>query len=270
MKTTLYTLIAGAMALAVAGCDPIEDRDDMPGSLNKQDLVYSVTQDPSNPNSIYLKSSTPGVIPFWDYAVGTSKQASDTVFIPFLGDFWIKYYAYNGGLPTVDSVKLSLPENQEYFSDEAWEALAKRSEGKTWVLNMDHPLAYYGMDYGKGSGDDWSWLPDLKGNEWIMENKDWGNMTFSLKGGYKYSRTMYDADGNPVTTNGTFSFDKSANQITLKGAELLYGGTFYSIVSNWQKMRVFTMTDDELSLGVVRDQSPEGLCYLAFRFKPQE
>lgn len=270
MKKLFNMLMLPAAFVAVVACDPMEDRDSMPGSIAKEELVYNVKSDPSNPNSIWLSSSTKGVIPFWDYVVGTSANAVDTVFIPFEGDYWIKYYAYSGGLPTVDSVKLTLPQNLDFFNDVRWNYLANSSVGKTWVLNMDHPLAYYDINYGKPGAENWTWEPELASNSWIMENKDWGQMYFNLDKGYNYGRTMYDADGNPVSCTGKFSFDLVNNMIKLTGCELLYGGEFYNKVSDWKNTRLFLLTDDELRIGVIRDQSPgEDPCYLVWRFKPK-
>lgn len=254
--------------LTLSACDPITDRAELSTDFQAEDLKYSVTQKKGQDNVVYLSSETPGVIVYWDYEIGTSNQEQDTISIPFAGDYTITYTAYPGGMPVADSTEITVSQNDpSYFSEPEWNYLTNGVAGKTWVLNMERPVGWYGLDYGEGGSGDWVYHPSYEGNEWVMENKDWGQMTFNLDGDYNYSRTMYDKNGNPVTCEGTFTMDLEAEFIHLQGCDMLYGGNYYNQVSNWRKLKILKIMDKTLILGVLRDQSTEGEAWIGFQFK---
>lgn len=274
MKKFKIFLSLLAVAGCIVSCDPSEKRDSLPGLLDISQLSYSVTQAPGQDNIVYLESKTKGAIPYWDYGSGTSTRVLDTISFAFAGTYTIKYaVSASGGFVGTDSTTITVSHDSlGLVTDPDWINLSNGQEGKTWVLNMDHPLGYYGLDYLKnnGSSDDWSWEPDYVGNEWLMANKDYGYIKFDLNGGAHYTKLSYDANNNPVNCNGTFSMNLTTRKMKLNGCELLYGGDFYSVVSDWTSVTMIKISADEIILGVLRDLSTDGQCYLGFRFKVKE
>lgn len=266
----LYVLLLAATTYMIA-CSPSEKRYDLPAVPNASALKFSVTQQQGHDNTVYLKSLTPGVIPYWDYVDGTSTLANDTVVLPFSGEYIIKYAASApGGFVQGDSVKIKVTNTDlASITDPQWGYLTGGQAGKTWVLDMQAPIGWYGLEYGKGSGDDWSWHPDYAGNEWVMPNKDYGAMTFDLNNAKNYKRVMYDANNNAVTCTGKFDLDVANMKIKLIGCELLYGGDYYKNASNWREPKILAMSANSMVLGVIRDKpNPgDGICYIGFKFK---
>ena len=251
-----------AVLLLLASC---QDDPKFGSKVSASDLKFSVTQKPGFDNEVYLSSQTPGTIPYWDYKLGNTNKAQDTLILPFQGTYNIKYYAFGAGGYTEDSVSINVSQPYAaYFADPRWQYLSNGTEGKTWVLNFDHPLAFYGTTYGvDGSNDNWSWLPDYAGNEWVMPEADYGEMTFDLNAGPNYQVTMYK-NGKPVTCKGTFTLDLDGETIKFNGCEMLHSSNYDGATAGFGSARIFTMTADEISFGVLRTVSP---AYLAFRFK---
>lgn len=268
MKNLHSLFLLSLSLLLFTGCDPVTGGEELSTDFQRSNLKFSVTQKQGYDNTVYLSSETPGVIAYWDYEVGTSNQLQDTVLIPFAGNYTVTYTVYPGGVPVSDSLEITVSENDPiYFDEPEWNFLTNGIAGKTWVLNMERPVGWYGVDYGKGGPGDWVWHPSYEGNEWVMENKDWGKMTFDLDGDMNYSRTMYDKNGDPVTCKGTFSMNLETGFIQLTGCDLLYGGNYYNQVSNWRNIKILKLTDETLILGVFRDQSTEGEAWIGFQFK---
>lgn len=258
----LYRLIAGAMALAVVACDPIEDRDEL-GSIPTE-LKYSVTQDPELDNRVFLENQTAGTIPFWDYVLNTSTREKDTVYIPFPGDYWIKFKGYAaGGVTATDSIKITVKNFcADCVSDPAMIALTNRVEGRTWVFNSVSPVGWYGTTFIEEGGDsnDWSYFPQTYNeisswsNFWpgwtaAGPNKDFGEMTFDINNNFNVSVTQTSLTSDAQsTTKGTFSFDTEKRILRFNGPETLYGGN-YADGSNWRLGYVYEITDSTLRVG---------------------
>jgi hypothetical protein len=262
----LIKYISVVLVGAVFSCQPIDDRE-LEALAPKSDLKFSVTQTQGYDNQVILESQTAGALPYWEYASGSSNKLKDTVIFPFAGEFEVTYSVFGaGGRTTADPYKITVSKNDPvYFPDPKWNFLTNGVEGKTWVLDMTKPQGWYGFDYGKDSGANWSWHPDYKGNEWLMENKDWGEMTFDLNGGGNYSRTMYDNSGNPVNCNGSFSMDLAAGKIKLIGCDMLYGGDPNNFPDK-KNLKILQLDANVMILGVVSATKPE---YYGFRFIPK-
>ncbi len=271
----LKILYGAALALLAAACSPSEKRVDLPSPLSASQFKFSVSQEQGYDNHVYLMSETPDVIPYWNYGVGTSTKVADTVDIPFLGTHTIYYSAETaGGFVKGDSVQIQVSQNDTaYFSDPHWAALANGAAGKTWVMDMTQPVGWYGLDYLKhnGSADDWSYHPTYVGNEWVLPNQDWGQMTFDLDGDYHYTVAQKDANGNVSTCKCGFVYDINGGTIKLSGCALLYGGDYYSQVSNWGAVTVIDFSATSITLGVIRDNpSAGGLCWIGFTYIPEQ
>ncbi|MDO3695352.1 hypothetical protein QVZ41_10930 [Wenyingzhuangia sp. chi5] len=288
MKTKIYNFILICIsAFSIAACNPVEDRIDTPDvKYNKENLEFSVTQNSAKNNEVTMTSSQNDVIPFWSYTnsngdeLGHSNKKVLEINFPFAGDYNVYYTAYTrGGAVEADPIVLNVTSNDDsYFSASEWQMLTNGVNGKTWVLDMQSPLGFAGLDFPNNpSGSDyWNWYPDYAGNEWLLENKDWGEMTFDLNGGYNVSVTQTSpeaASTAQTTKTGTYSFDIDNDLIIFNGGVgMLYGGNVdqFNGVSNWAKMRVLEISETSMRLAVVRDQhATEGVALLVYHFKPK-
>ncbi|KGO82650.1 hypothetical protein Q763_06040 [Flavobacterium beibuense F44-8] len=285
MKKYFKIITVLVFAGALFSCDPQEDRDDFPAlTLSSTDLNISVTQDPENANRVIMTNSTQGIIPYWNYVdaegndLGHSNKHQNAVMFPFAGTYTVYFTAYTQGGPVAASpiVVTIDSNNEEYFSDPEWGMLTNGVDGKTWELDFFDPIGWAGLDfpYNPDGSDYWNWFPDYAGNSWVMEEKDWGEMSFNLDGGYNSSVTQTALNSNDQTTKeGGFSFDIEGHSLTFTGGvELLYGGDYYPDVSNWTTTKVVELTENSLRLAVIRDQSRtgEGVCLIVFHYKPKE
>lgn len=263
-----------AMCFGMFACDTIEDREGLGPELDPADVKYSITQQSGYDNKVFLTNETVGAMPYWDYVIGTSKRAKDTVTYPFLGDYWIKFTAFGkAGASKVDSTKITVTANDPaYFADPIWAKLTNGSAGKTWLLDIAAPIGWAGLDYGKASGDNWNWFPSYNDATWSMEAKDWGEMTFDLNGSYNHSVTQTDLNtATKTTTKGSFSLDIANKRIKFFGTQLLIGGDYRGDVSNWRDVKILELTETSMQLAVIRDQSRsgEGVCLIMFHFVPK-
>lgn len=284
MKRILYILIAAiTVGSLLFSCEPVEDRESLDAiTLTPANTKFSVTQNPTNDHEVILKNLDPNVIPYWKYVdsrgneLGHSNKGDDKVVFPFGGTYKIYYTAYTrgGAVDAVAPVSVTVAENDEtYFSDPKWAMLTNGQAGKTWVLDMDSPIGWAGLDFPAATGDNWNWYPDYASNSWVMPNKDWGEMRFDLSGGYNVTvKQTAQTTTEQTTKAGLFAFDMVNNKMTfLNGPELLYGGDYHPDVSNWSSLKVIELTNTSLRLAVLRDQSRtgEGKAQIVFHFKPK-
>ncbi len=285
MKNVVKLLAAFIATGTLVSCEPKEDRDSLPAvTLTPDGINISISPDAVNPNKINLQDNTEDVIPYWAYtdaegrALGNSNLASTTITLPFAGTYFVNYTAFTRG-GRVDAAPATVVINQNddsYFSAPEWDMLTNGAEGKTWVLDMASPIGWAGLDfpYNPDGADYWNWFPDYAGNEWVMPNKNWGEMRFDLNGGYNTTVTQTALATNDQTTKtGTYSYDIAGHTLMFNGgAELLHGGDYYPDASNWTKANVVEISDTSLRLSVLRDQSRTGeaKCQIVFHFKPKE
>lgn len=251
--------------------------------LQGSELNFTVTQNPQKDNEVNLESMETSSLPYWSYfneagdQVGYSNKAKVMVNMPFAGNYLFYYTAFTkGGAVEADPVQVTVSANDEqYFSDEEWQFLTNGIAGKTWVLNMNSPLGYGGTDFpfNTDGSDYWNWYPDYAGNEWLMENKDWGEMTFNLDGAYNVEVTQTALNSSEQTTKtGSFTYDIENHRINFNnGVELLFGGNYYPDISNWSSVEVIELSENSMRLAVLRDQSRtgEGNAKLIFHYKPK-
>jgi len=275
LLSRLGACCAAAIVLSLAACSPTQMRYDQASPIDKSKLKFSVSQQQGYDNKVFLLSQTPGVIPYWNYGVGTSTNVADTVILPFGGPHTIKYSVSSaGGFVTGDSVNIQVSQNDPvYFSDPRWNMLTNGETGKTWVLDMTQPIGWYGLDYLKhnGSADDWNWHPTYVGNEWVMNNVNWGQMTFDLNGDFHYNVTQNDGTGaNPQNCSCGFVLNLAAGTIKLSACRMLFGGDYLNNCSNWSTLTILDLSATSMTLGVVRDNpTAGGLCWIGFTFVPK-
>src|SRR5690349_10144269 len=130
MKNIKYLLFIVYTAMAFS-CAP--DYAELGTPLTPSDLKYSVTQDPSYDNKVFLSSESEGVIPYWDYGLGISTQGKDTIIYPFAGNYWVKYTGFGRAGSLTDSTEITVSENDlSAFSAPEWNNLTNGVAGKTW------------------------------------------------------------------------------------------------------------------------------------------
>lgn len=280
-NTTKAVLAAGVVLFTA--CQP--DEFELGDLLKKEELKYSITQDASDPNAIVLQAQNPGHQPFWITPMGRSTLAQDTVRIPFEGEYSFVYGVISaGGVVQADTFKLNLTTtNLNYVNDPLWTLLSGGvGEEKTWYLDLNAeeesryfagPLYFYGTDDSWATvtdgedieGDSWNWSPDWKGNSWLMPAADYGSMTFSLKGN-AVVRVDHTVLGKIET--GTYFLDVKAKTIQMTDAAPLHDEGRDGQVINWGDLRVMSLTENTLQLGVIRDEalSGEGPALLVYNY----
>jgi hypothetical protein len=280
MKQMMTRMVMGAMALGLLfACEAEEDRDSLPPTgLSPAAINISVVQDAANPNSVTMTSLMDDVIPYWSYTdaqgneLGHSNQKVVTTTFPFAGTYKVLFTAYTrGGAVAAESRDVVVSQNNEaYFSAPEWDMLTNGVSGKTWILDMDSPLGYANLAYPSNNE---SWFPEYASNTWLMENKNWGEMTFNLNGGYNVSVVQTALRTNEQTTKtGSFSYDVEGKTLSFNGGvEMLYGGDYYPDISNWKSTRVIELSENSLRLAVKRDQDRAGQqdYLLIYHFKPK-
>lgn len=276
-------MVMAVLALLFTACQP--DEYTLGEMLSKEALKYSITQDPQDPNTIIMKADNPGYAPFWVTPMGRSTRVQDTLRIPFEGTYNFIYGVVTpGGVMQADTFKLELTTNNlNYVNDELWTFLSGGvGKEKTWLLDLDAdglskhfkgPLYFYGTDDSWESitegkeveGDSWSWDADWPGNQWIMPAGDYGSMTFSLKGNATIS---VDHKMLGKIENGTYFLDAKAKALSMTDASPLHDEGRDGQVIDWGDIRVLSLSEDYMQLGVIRDEvlSGEGPAMLSYNF----
>jgi len=245
----------------------------------KFEVYQDLTLDPGG-NTVIMVNKTPGTIAIWDFGTGKSNNDRDTVRFAFTGEYEIKYSALTaGGVVEMEPVKVNVTkDNLSYVTDPLWINLSGGPNNeKTWILDIkaqyfDGPLYFYGTSNGWLAGgnngcygaDCWNWNPDYKGNSWLMEDGDYGTMTFNLKGG-PFVKVNHLKLASRGTENGTYYLDKDAKTLTLTGATPLHDSGRDGCVAQWGKIKLMSLTENAMQLAVLRT-SCEGPCLLVYNF----
>ncbi len=190
MKLIINCFILLVGSAVIFSCAP-DEVNELGPIMDPSEFEYSVTQDPLYDNKVFLKSLTPNIIPFWDYEIGTTHLYTDTVIIPFKGDFWVKYQAMGQGGSSIDSTMITISQfDPEFFSDPVWQKLTNGEFGRTWKL-----VAVKCGDAKSTTYNDWG------DASWV--SPDFGDSAyFDLNKGFNFIRYT---DGAP--TKSTFSLD---------------------------------------------------------------
>lgn len=277
MKNIFLKLIIIMAIGSLFSCDPIEDRTSLASmKYTSSDLKYSAVV---TGNNLVLKNLTPDVIPYWSYSdskgneLGHSNLNETIISMPFAGTFTVNYTAFERGGSVSSSVVVKVLQNDSsLFSDPRWAMLTNGVAGKTWKLNMIAPIEFVGtnvhspaMDavYGTavGSGD-WNWYPNFSDISWAgFENKDWGEITFDLNGGYNVTvkQTSVTTGSTAKTTKtGTYSYSQTPkfinDRIIFNGnLEMLHMNGMYSSSFTFTDVRLYELTATTLSFASIRD-----------------
>lgn len=287
-------LIASFLVLGVAflitSCNP--DSGALGELPEKSEIKFNITQDftvDPGGNTVIMTNQTPGVTLTWDYGTGRSNKKLETVKYAFKGDYLINITAVTkGGIVNLDPVTITVTDdNLSYVDDPLWNMLSGGvGNSKTWVLDLDAdgvskyfagPMYFYGTDNSwlEGGndgcyGDDcWNWSPDWKGNEWIAAQGDYGTMTFSLDGG-PFLTTNHLMIPSYGEESGTYFLDIDAKTLSTTDATILHTNENDACVDNWGSMKLFSITENTLQLGVLRKDSCDGAATLVFNFITKE
>lgn len=273
MKRTLYIIITAiTIGSGLFSCEPVEDRESLDAiTLTPASTKFSVTQNPANDHEVIVKNEDPTVIPYWHYIdskgneLGHSNKGDDKIILPFGGSYKVFYTAYTrGGAVEAAPVSITVAENDEaYFSDVRWGRLTNGTEGKTWVLNMVKPLEFVDSNYINSTLSPAGWWPLLSEISWAgLENKNWGEITFDLNGGYNVSVTQTNpklGSTEQTTKAATFNFtltDESKNDriVFNGGTEMLHPNeaSYFSSSSSFANVKIVELTDTTLSFLAIR------------------
>lgn len=288
----IYSVLAAlTICFGMAACSP-DDYSLGDTGLTKADLNegkgFTITHDESNPNIVTLKSLLPSSYQvLWDEPQGRVQGSEVTLKIPFAGTYACRMGVESrSGIVYGDSTTFTVDNFcADFVNDPLWKYITGGvGSKKRWYIDLDSkavcryfvgPLYFYGTDdcwesvtNGETiSGDSWSWTADFAGNgSWMFPSTgayDWGYMDFDLNNGANVE--VYDAHNNKVS-KGTFMLDTDNHTIKMTDAALLHDPDHDALVTNWSSMKVLSLTEDHLQLGVLRDNSTEGPCLLVYNF----
>ena len=262
-------IIVCGLITTFSGCRP--EKIELAPASDKSILKFTVTPSTANPNDIVLKSLTPNATPYWSSPSGNSTKFTDTINIPFPGDYTIKYAVETpGGLVWGDSVKVTITSiDATTVSDPLWVKLTGGlGKSKTWRLDLDAngKSKYFGGPvYFAGENMSWEWQAGW--DSWIVEKGDYGTMTFDLIGNpnFQSNNLMFPA----LSGVGKFMIDTKAKTLTTIGGEVLHdkGNGQGAQVANWTRgIRIKSITDDQLQLVAVRNDG----VWLLYNYITQE
>lgn len=254
------------------------------GSLpNESKLDFEVVQDlvaKPGGNLVKLKNLTPGVIPYWSYTdsngneLGHTNLGETSIVFPFAGTYNISFIAFDKGGSVSSTKTITVTENDtSLFGDPRWDMLTNGVEGKTWILKMEAPIEFIGRptDYVNIAVSGHGWWPNFSDIGWAgYENKDWGEITFDLNGGFNVSvtQTSVVAGSTAKTTKtGTFTFqmtDGSTNDrlIFNGGLEMLHMNGSYNTGFTFSNVKIVELTDDSLAYIAIREDTDNLIYHL--------
>jgi hypothetical protein len=161
------------------------------------------------------------------------------------------------------SIPIFDPAILEYYKDPLWTMLSGGiDKEKTWMVDFNAqgvsqkfagPLWFSGedlrWDFQCGAGGNcWNWAPEWQ--SWMPGPKDYGTMTFKIKGvpivpGVTVNQKGLDAAKNGIFSGGYF-LDTEAKTITFTDVVPLNMG--WDNV-DWSKAYIITLTNDGMQLG---------------------
>jgi hypothetical protein len=275
MKRILYILIAAVtIGSLLFSCEAVEDRESLPAvTLTPSTLKFSVKPTAENPNVVVLKNEDPNVLPYWRYVdgdgneIGHSNKSEDRLVFPFAGKYTVYYTAYaRGGSVEAVPVSLDITQNDEtQFGDERWGFLTNGAAGKTWVLDMEKPLEFIGKptNYENIATSGHGWWPFLSEISWAgLENKNWGEVTFRLNGGFNVSVTQTNPTAGSTqqtTKTGTFNLNlttgsKNDRIVFNGGVEMLHPSeaSVFDSSFSFTNVQIVELTETTLAFIAIR------------------
>jgi hypothetical protein len=245
----------------------------------KFDVIQDLAVDPGG-NTVILINNTPETVPMWDYGTGKSTRQKDTVRFAFKGDYVIKYSAMTaGGVVEMPPVTIKVTaDNLNYVNDPLWTLLSGGvGNEKTWYFDANpngdkkfftSPIYFAGMDnaYGTLAADGqsvqwtevctdptgpncWIYRPNYTSDTWAAEKRDYGFMTFSLKGG-PFLKTDHKGVAGVGTQSGTYFLDVNTLMLTTTDATPLHVAFTPNDAVGMSNWRILSLTENTMQLAV--------------------
>lgn len=286
----LIKLIALFIIIASTAVLSCKKKDYSLGSLpDKSAINMEVKQDlavDAGGNTVYLINHTEKIEPYWNYATGTSIHQIDTVRYAFKGDYVIKRTAVTGaGLVELDPITIHVTkDNLNYVNDPLWNLLTGGpGKEKTWMLDADaagsqiyfkSPIFFTGANNvasakaadgqsiiwpqcsDKNDPLCWKYEPNYLTDTWAADKRDYGFMTFSLKGG-PYLSTDHKGVASVNTESGTYFFDVNTLMLTTSNATVLGVAFTPTDAGNLYSAKVLTLTEHTMQLALKNKSKPE-------------
>jgi hypothetical protein len=265
------SLIVGMLALLLAACEPIENRDVLTNSFDPDDIELKVIQSTVGGNELSIQMNTPGVAGYWDFII--DKKFSDRVDVifpipgtstftfyvttPYLEDGNINHLSYN----ISKSIDVTITQLDHELPPAYYKLVGDNLEGKTWVFDGvggDNRLWWYMSDPGN-----WASLWWNAGGECCPPSDATGRMVFDLDGGANY--TYYASPTADPVTGSTWAFNADFTKLTIKGGAQLLGAYAGSGGGNAGVYQIKEFTSDRLTLFVPDAEWATGWVWV---FKP--
>ena len=264
MLTSLFVMILSACSADEYDMGPVDVKQ---GDL-AEGVAFTITPDAQNPNIIHLKSLMPANYHVaWEHPQGRATGNECTLRIPFEGDYEVKLGVETRG-GYIWSAPATFHISQmcsDFISDPLWTVLTGGVDSeKTWMFNINaeakclppfnSPIWFFTGGYAwdhlhNASGDNfidaevwdaesaidpsmagqWYWQADYASNDWMCGAKDYGTITFDLKGGANLT-TVNDMEG---TKTGNYMLDAERHTLALSGIELYPIDGRLAGVKNW-------------------------------------
>lgn len=281
----IFSILASVMLL-FAACIPDEyelGTKDYTSDDLAEGLAYTIKHDAANPNIVYLESLLPNsYTALWETPQGRFQARKVTLKMPFNGTYEVTF-----GVQTRGGAVYGVPATftieefcEEFVSHELWQLLAGGvGNSKRWFIDLDEngvSRYFAGPVYFKGTDDSWATITDgevISGDSWAWDADwagvagwqfdtqamDFGYMEFDLKGGSNLT-TQMNALGK--TQTGKYMLDTDNHTITFTDAEMLHDATNDGQVASWTGIvKLLSLTEDYMQLGVVRTNDPCILCF---------
>lgn len=279
-KKNILSVMVAALMLMMSACSP--DDYSLGSTLTKADLKFSITQDPSDPNTVILESLTPNAIPCWKTPNGRSTKSTEKVQLAFPGEYEFIYSVMvNGGYVEADPFVLNLTTtNLNYVDHEYYTNLSGGvGKSKRWIVdNGKYGVASGAMAYGDPSAADnvamgmnkyaTNWAPEGNANGSSDADMHYGRvMEFSLQGGPVMK--VYESDGSVMQT-GTYGLDLTGAKLSTTDAFILRPDNYIANAANWNKdLQVVELTENRLCIAVMRTNS-EGSWWYFWNYVSEE
>ena len=259
----IFVIIIAA-AMAFISCDPVENRFDMGGAITVDQLDVTVTAlvvDGVRSNKLILENRSP-ILSSWNYGMGISTSAHDTVLVSATGDLIVTFTGLNANgsiitkdIPvTVDAIIFQVVGMDLLIGDGS----------KTWVWDEFTNERDFGgtaiFPYGIGG----VWPDDTSANG--DKSPAWWGLTFGNPDFFEDDATMTFAlndDGavfvktlaNGTEKKGSFSFnlskgfmDWSKGILSLKGATIPHPVSMNNPAGDAYEFYILALEEDQLVL----------------------
>jgi hypothetical protein len=267
------SLIVGMLALLLAACEPIENRDVLTNSFNPDDIELKVVQSTVGGNELSIQMNTPGVAGYWDYIIDKKYSDRVEVIFPIPGTSTFTFhvttpYLEDGNINHLDysiskSIDVTITQLDHELPPAYYKLVGDNLEGKTWVFDGtggDNRLWWFMSDPANWEGVWWN-----AGGECCPPSDATGRMVFDLDGGANY--TYYASPTATAVTGSTWAFNSDFTKLTISGPALLLGAYAGSGGGNNGVYQIKEFTSDRLTLYVPNAEWATGWTWV---FKPAD